>query len=134
MLTPPLAMVLRDSSLGGGQEVQALSGLLFPAYVTLPRRSEASEKSSKQRALSALPKSATSERPQARLRRWAAFEGDAGRARKASDFLAFLGVDEHRRKGVEWADKPRSRCNGMNADCTKVNEIAGITATPENAP
>ena len=33
-----------------------------------------------------------------------------------------------------WADKLRSPCNGVNADCTKLNEIAGITATPEKAP
>jgi len=37
MLVPPVAMVLADSSLGDRQQVQALSGLFFPAYVTLCR-------------------------------------------------------------------------------------------------
>jgi hypothetical protein len=88
-----------------------------------------SRKASKDRALWALGRPAAGGRWQARLRDVMTVEWDAGRARRASDFLALLGVGEHRRKGVEWADKPRSRLTGVARRCTKLPPKRKMRAT-----
>jgi hypothetical protein len=65
MLAPPVAMVLADSSLGGRQQVQALSGSFFPAYVTLPRQAAGGEECRRLLALSGLRRSVASKPQQA---------------------------------------------------------------------